>query len=69
MSLAGAGVGVYEGVQTAVERTLRITGSHEPGPDRQVYADYYPRYRALYPALAGEFAELAATVSRHLEGR
>jgi xylulokinase len=65
--LAGVGAGVYGGVRAAVERTLRITGSTEPGPDTPVYADYYPRYRALYPALAPEFAELAKTVSRHME--
>ena len=66
--LAGVGAGVYAGVPAAVERTLHITGCTEPGPDTPVYADYYPHYRALYPALAPEFAELAKTVSRHLEG-
>jgi hypothetical protein len=36
-----------------------VTGSARPGPAAAVYAAYYPRYRSLYPALAGEFAALA----------
>jgi len=31
-----------------------------------VYADYYPRYRALYPALAPQFEAIAQVVARHL---
>jgi len=43
-----------------------VTGRTEPGPDVPIYADYYPRYRALYPALSGEFEAMAQVVSAHL---
>jgi xylulokinase len=64
--LAGVGAGVYADVPTACEAALRLTGRTEPGPAAPVYADYYPRYRALYPALASEFAAIAEVVGRHL---
>lgn len=57
--LAGVGAGVYRSVADACAQTVRVTGSTVPGPAAEVYAAYYPRYRALYPLLAGEFAELA----------
>jgi xylulokinase len=65
--LAGVGAGVYDSVSTACESAIRLTGNTEPGPAVPVYADYYPRYRALYPALAPEFAAIAEVVSGHLE--
>jgi xylulokinase len=64
--LAGVGAGVYADVPAACEAAIRLTGRTEPGPAVSVYADYYPRYRALYPALAPEFAAIAEAVSRHL---
>ena len=57
--LAGVGAGVYHSVEDACARTVKITGSTEPTTDAAIYDAYYPRYRALYPALAGEFAALA----------
>jgi xylulokinase len=57
--LAGVGAGVYHSVEDACARTVKITGSTEPTADAAIYDAYYPRYRALYPALAGEFAALA----------
>ena len=65
--LAGVGAGVYESVSAATEATIRITGQTEPGPAAAVYEDYYPRYRALYPALKAEFEGTAQVVSTHLE--
>jgi xylulokinase len=65
--LAGVGAGVYPGVPAACDAAIRVTGRTEPGPAAAVYADYYPHYRALYPALAAEFAAVAQVVSRHLE--
>ena len=41
------------------EAAIRITGQVQPGPASAVYADAYPRYRALYPALKPTFASLA----------
>jgi xylulokinase len=64
--LAGVGAGVYADVFSACEAALRLTGRTEPGPAVSIYADYYPCYRALYPALAPEFTAIAEVVSRHL---
>lgn len=64
--LAGVGAGVYPSVAAACERAIRLTGETQPGPAAAVYADYYPRYRALYPALKGEFAAIAQVVSKYI---
>jgi xylulokinase len=64
--LAGVGAGVYATVADACQAVIRLTGRISPGPAVSIYADYYPRYRALYPALASEFEALAAVVSRHM---
>lgn len=64
--LAGVGAGVYESVAAACERAVRVIGRTPPGPAAPIYADYYPRYRALYPALAPEFAAIAEVVRKHL---
>ncbi len=66
--LAGVGAGVYADVATASQAVIDITGQTHPGPDLAVYADYYPRYQALYPALANEFAALAEVVARQMGG-
>ena len=63
--LAGVGMGGYRDVAEAAERTVQVTGRTEPGPDSAVYADYYPRYRALYPALKEQFKMLAEVAARH----
>jgi len=65
--LAGVGAGVYPTVTAACDAVIRVTGRTEPGPAASVYADYYPRYRALYPALAPEFEAIAQVVSKHLD--
>jgi len=64
--LAGVGAGVHPTVMEACRAAVQLTGSTRPGPSAAVYADYYPRYRALYPALSREFAEISGVVSRHL---
>jgi xylulokinase len=64
--LAGVGVGAYASVAEACQAAIRETGRTAPGPATLIYADYYPRYRALYPALAAEFAATARVVSKHL---
>jgi xylulokinase len=63
--LAGVGAGVYDDVTTACNASVRETGRITPGPAASVYADYYPRYRALYPALAPEFEAMARVVGKH----
>ena len=59
--LAGVGAQVYHSVEDACARTVKITGSTEPTADAAIYDAYYPRYRALYPALAGEVRPRAGT--------
>ena len=63
--LAGVGAGVYGSVEAACDAVVRVEGRTSPGADAAIYADYYPRYRALYPALAPEFAAIAQVVSKH----
>ncbi len=60
--LAGVGAGLYPDVDTACRATIQITGRSIPGVDAAIYPPYYERYRALYPALAGEFKAIAAVV-------
>ncbi len=56
--LAGVGAGVFPTVADACRTTIEVTDRVEPGPDANVYGRLYPRYRALYPALAPEFVKL-----------
>jgi len=65
--LEGVGAGVYQSVAKACEMAVQVTGRTEPGPAVPVYTDTYPRYRALYPALAPEFEAIARVGSRHPE--
>jgi xylulokinase len=67
--LAGVGAGLYRDVAEACRRAVKVTGMTEPSCARRVYADFYPRYRALYPALAPEFKNLTPVVTRYLEDR
>jgi xylulokinase len=64
--LAAVGAGLHPTVADACRAAIAVTGRVKPGPALDVYADYYPRYRALYPALAPQFEALAAVVGRHL---
>jgi xylulokinase len=65
--LAGVGAGLYSSVTEACTTAVRLTGRTHPGAAASVYGDYYPRYRALYPALAKEFAAIAEVARKHLE--
>jgi xylulokinase len=57
--LAGVGAGIYENVSAACEATIQITGRTSPTQATRIYQDYYPHYRALYPALAPEYEAMA----------
>ena len=57
--LAGVGAGIFEGVSEACEQIIQITGSTNPGEAVVAYQEYYPRYKALYPALVEEFKLLS----------
>jgi xylulokinase len=61
--LAGVGVGVYRDVELACEAVVKTKYKTKPSPAKSVYAQYYPRYRALYPALKSEFAQIAEIVT------
>jgi xylulokinase len=60
--LAGVGAGSFNTVQEACEAAIQITGRTTPSDVTQLYQQFYPRYRALYPALASEFKALAELV-------
>jgi xylulokinase len=66
--LAGVGAGSFESVPAACQATIRIVSSTQPGPFARLYREYYPRYQALYPALAEEFKRIAEVVDRQLAG-
>jgi xylulokinase len=57
--LAAVGTKAYADVRTAAKKCIETTVSAKPGKDAKVYAKYYPRYRALYPALKDEFKAIA----------
>ncbi len=65
--LVGVGTGLYPDVRTACEAMIYTTNRVAPGPAARVYADYYPIYRALYPALAPQFQAVSVVTARHLE--
>jgi xylulokinase len=58
--LAAVGAGLYPTVQDACDQTIKITGRTEPTAETAPYQEYYPHYRALYPALADEFKAIGA---------
>jgi sugar (pentulose or hexulose) kinase len=57
--LAAVGVGMFESVPDAARRVVSETSVTKPSDAVGAYAPCYERYRALYPALAGEFRSLA----------
>jgi xylulokinase len=57
--LAAVGTGAYSDVRSAAKACIATTVAANPGPDAKTYAKYYPRYRALYPALKDEFRAIA----------
>jgi xylulokinase len=53
--LAAVGAGLYGTVEEACSATIQVTGRTVPGPSVTSYAQVYPLYQALYPALRDEF--------------
>jgi xylulokinase len=66
--LAGVGVGTFASVPEAADRTIRVADRVMPSVDRAIYADYYPVFRALYPALAPHFKQVGQLAVRHAVG-
>ena len=64
--LAGVASGVYADIESAARQIVKNTGETNPGPNQAIYADFYPEYRALYPALKDRFASISEVVERHL---
>ena len=60
--LAGVGAGVFTDVISACEATIQITGRTNPGESKNIYRDYYPIYRELYPSLSEQFHHIAGLV-------
>ena len=65
--LAAVGAGVHESVETACATCIQVTDQIDAGPDKEVYAEFYPRFQALYPALKEEFAALADLSEKHAD--
>lgn len=59
--LAAVGTGLFKSVPEACEAYIRITDTREPDDSlRKTYDAAYRQYRRLYPALRGEFQQMAA---------
>ena len=65
--LAGVGAKVWPSVPDTCRATLKVEQSTAPDPARvSAYNDFYPVYRALYPALKDAYALDAAAVEKHV---
>jgi sugar (pentulose or hexulose) kinase len=53
--LAAVGAGWHPSVQAATASAVVTRVVASPGADVTTYSDLHARFRALYPALAGEF--------------
>jgi hypothetical protein len=50
-------------VDSAVEKTVRVSETVAPGPERSAYEDLYQVYRGLYPSLSSTFEALGQDAS------
>jgi xylulokinase len=57
--LAAVGTGAYADVRSAARACIETKVVASPGANEAIYKKYYPRYRALYPALKAEFRAIA----------
>jgi xylulokinase len=53
--LAATGAGVFRSVEAACDATIQVTSTIEPGTHQPDYAELYPLYEGLYPALRTTF--------------
>ncbi len=51
--LAAAGYGTFDSVEEACSTCIQVTDGAAPSENAAIYAELYPAYRALYPALYG----------------
>jgi hypothetical protein len=47
---------------------IALTGSTSPTNAQDAYQDFYPQYKALYPALADQFRVIADITSAQSSG-
>ncbi len=57
--LAATGAGAFADVPSACAEIIKVTGRTAPGPAVAAYAQMYPLYRGLYPALRPTFNAVA----------
>ena len=56
--LAAVGCGVFDSVEEAAKKLVKVTGTEEPDPELvQKYEERYQEFKELYPALKGFFQE------------
>jgi xylulokinase len=67
--LAGVGAGIYSSVPEACQQMISLTGSTPPSGDLAAYQDFYPQYKALYPALADQFRAIAEITAVQSPGK
>ncbi len=61
--LAGVGTGVYRTVAEACEKTIKVTETLKPNPERvKTYDKFYRLYRSLYPTLKKKFDEISGLI-------
>ena len=54
--LAAVGCGVFDSVEEAAKKLVKVTGTEEPDPELvQKYEERYQEFKKLYPALKGFF--------------
>jgi xylulokinase len=59
--LAATGAGAFADIPSACAEIIQVTGRTAPGPAVAAYAQAYPLYRELYPALRTTFNAAART--------
>jgi xylulokinase len=58
--LATVAAGAFKDIREAARTCISVTGEARPNPETSaIYNRYYPRYRALYPALKDEFRAIS----------
>ena len=56
--LAAVGCGVFDSVEEAAKKLVKVTGTEEPDPELvQKYEERYQEFKELYPALKGFFSK------------
>ena len=59
--LAAVGCGVFDSVEEAAKKLVKVTGTEEPDPELvQKYEERYQEFKELYPALKGFFQKKQA---------